>query len=98
LRPFGAGLIGVISDGHATSDQYVTLEGGHCYVFVSVASPTVRKLYTYLWAPTNRRAADDRSDTGTSQFTVCTTMPGPYHFQAKSGRGDGTFRTGIYVQ
>jgi hypothetical protein len=98
MRPWGAGLTGIISEGRATSDQYVTLEGGRCYAFVSVAAPSVRKLATYLWAPTNRRAQDHRSDNGVSHFTVCTTMPGPYHFQAKSGRGEGPFRTGIYVQ
>lgn len=97
-RFYGQLLAGYTSDGKG-HDLYVQLEPGHCYTFAVVGAPTIREINTYLWEPnTNRRLADDRSRNNTSHLTACATMPGAYHFQAKSTGGAGEYRLGIYTQ
>lgn len=90
-------LRGFISEGR-NSDQMIQLEAGRCYTILSISSPSVPALFTYLWAPyTDKRLATDRASSSTSRLQVCTTMPGPYHFQAKADEGAGEFRTGVYA-
>jgi hypothetical protein len=97
-RPYGQVLAGFTSDGKG-HDLFVQLEPGHCYTFVTVGAPTIKEINTYLWEPnTNRRLADNRSNTNLSHLTTCATMPGAYHYQAKSTGGYGEYRLGIYTQ
>jgi hypothetical protein len=99
----GARRVGEIFRGVAMrendhSDWYVTLEGGRCYTFVGGGGPGITGLYLYLWGPNGRRVADRRSDTTDTQLAYCTPIPGPYHLQAKAGRGAGEYRVGVYLR
>ncbi len=97
MRQFGPLLSGMGGRGEG-QDFFINLEGGHCYTIITVAAPSMPRIYTYLWSPLNKRVASDRSSSNVSRLVCCATMPGPYHFQAKPAEGAGEFRVGVFIQ
>jgi hypothetical protein len=80
------------------TDWYVNLEMGRCYAFVGSGGPGVEELSVYLWAPTNKRVADQKAKSPNVAMQFCTQMGGPYHFQGKWGKGSGEYRFAVYAQ
>ncbi|MSP59314.1 MAG: hypothetical protein EXR72_03055 [Myxococcales bacterium] len=96
-RQYGPVLAGFSSEGRG-QDLFVTLEGGRCYTFVSVGSPMIRQLNSYLFMPgRGKRLASERSRSNMTKITHCAAFPGPYHLEIKAEEGGGEFRTGVYT-
>lgn len=77
--------------------RYVELSAGRCYVFVSVGSPTMEALYTYLWDPSGERVATQKEGRE-SIFTHCARSSGRYHFLGKAAGEAGEMRSAIFVR
>jgi hypothetical protein len=80
------------------TDWYVPLEGGQCYTFIAAGGAGVQFLSQYLWDPSGKRVADNRSKSAESVMAYCAGIPGPYHLQAKPEKGSGEFHVGIYAK
>lgn len=80
------------------SDWFVPLEAGHCYTFIGAGGAGVQWLSQFLWDPTGRRVADNKSKTPQSVMGFCAPMPGPYHLQAKVEKGGGEYHVGVYAK
>ena len=80
------------------SDWFVPLEGGRCYTFLGAGGAGLQHLSLYLWDPSGKRVADNRSKTAEAVMGYCTTLPGPYHLQAKVEKGNGEYRVAVFTK
>jgi serine/threonine-protein kinase len=94
MKRVGPVMSGYGEDGEE-QHRYIDLTAGRCYVFVNVGADSMRALYAYLWDPTGRRVATEKSGLHTS-FQHCAAMSGSYHYLAKAADGDGEFRAAVY--
>lgn len=93
----GAIKVGNTFSGSGTStDWFTTMDPGKCYWLIAAAQPTVEALSVYLWDPSQKRVADNRSASNKTMVGFCPTVKGMYKVQAKVEKGQGDYKLGIY--
>ena len=77
-------------------DFTVSLEAAHCYSFYGAAGSGVTALSLYLWDPSDKRVADEKSGTPAPVLRYCPQVGGPFHVQGKVAKGAGEYRVAVY--
>jgi len=88
---------GIAEKSDGRSDWYVQLAQGQCYMFNAIGDSNVRKLFFYLWDPSDSRVQTVKPEGAMVSSRYCTKVAGNYHIQAKVAEGKGAYALGVYT-
>lgn len=94
----GAKQVGSYFEGTADQTSWSTpLTKGKCYWFIGAGAPgKVKKLWLYLWDPTNKRITENKAESNVVTTGHCAKETGMFKFQAKVYSGGGPYKVAVF--
>jgi hypothetical protein len=94
----GAKQVGTFYEGTADQTSWSTaLTKGKCYWFIGAGTPgKTKKLWLYLWDPTNSRITENKGESNVVTTGHCAKQTGMFKFQAKVYSGSGPYKVAVF--
>jgi hypothetical protein len=94
----GAKQVGTFYEGTADATSWSTaLTKGKCYWFIGAGTPgKTKKLWLYLWDPTNSRITENKGESNVVTTGHCAKQTGMFKFQAKVYSGSGPYKVAVF--
>jgi hypothetical protein len=94
----GAKQVGTFFEGTADQTSWSTaLTKGKCYWFIGAGTPgKTKKLWLYLWDPTNSRITENKGESNVVTTGHCAKQTGMFKFQAKVYSGSGPYKVAVF--
>jgi hypothetical protein len=94
----GAKQVGTFYEGTADQTSWSTsLTKGKCYWFIGAGTPgKVKKLWLYIWDPTNKRITENKAESNVVTAGHCAKETGMFKFQAKVYSGGGPYKVAVF--